>query len=244
MSETEQPETGAEDSYDVTARNRVRRRPARGFYDHKTVHAILDASIVCHIAYVIDGQPYCTPTGFWREGDHLYWHGSAASRMIRSQSDMVPVCVTVTHLDAIVMARCGFNHAVNYRSAMAFGRAFAVTDAAEKLRLMDSFLNRYFPDHAAQVRPPTPQEIKATTFIGMQIEQASAKIRDMPVSDDEEDYAVPAWTALYRVEQVLGAVEECPRQLPGVTMPEGMRAYRTGRRLDEVFFETMPEESR
>ena len=122
----------ADTSFPVTNRNRVRRKPDRGRFDRATVYDILDAAMVAHIAYVIDGQPYCTPTGFWREDDKLYWHGSSASRMIRSQSAGVPVCVTATHLDAIVLARSGFHHSVNYRSVMAFGTARLVTDAAEK----------------------------------------------------------------------------------------------------------------
>ncbi len=118
MSETE---TAA--SFAITKRNRVVRRPQRGKYDKATVYDILDAALVCHIAYVIDGQPYCTPTSFWREGDHLYWHGSSASRMLRSQAAGIPVCLTATHMDAILLARCGFNHSVDYRSAMAYGKA-------------------------------------------------------------------------------------------------------------------------
>ena len=118
------------DAYPVTSRNRLRRRYERGHYDRETVHAILDAAMVCHIAYVIDGQPFCTPTSFWREGDRLYWHGSSASRMVRAQAKGLPVCLTVTHLDAVVLARSGFHHSVNYRCVMAYGRARAVTDPA------------------------------------------------------------------------------------------------------------------
>ena len=150
----------AQPAFEITKRNRVVRRGTRGKYDKATVYDILDSAIVCHIAYVIDGQPYCTPTSFWREGDHLYWHGSSASRMIRSQSKGLPVCLTVTHTDAIVLARCGFNHSVNYRSAMAYGNAYMVEDPAEKLAAMDSFLDRFFPGRSKLMRPPTEQEIK------------------------------------------------------------------------------------
>jgi len=121
-------------SYSVTERNRIRRKPDRGRFDKATIYDILDSAMVAHIAYTIDGQPYCTPTGFWREGDRLYWHGSSASRMIRTQAKGVPVCVTATHLDAIVLARSGFHHSVNYRSVMAFGTARLVADEAEKMR--------------------------------------------------------------------------------------------------------------
>lgn len=221
-------------TYEVSRRNKVVRRPQRGFYDKATVHGILDAAMVAHIAYVMDGQPFCTPTGFWREGEHLYWHGSSASRMIRFQSPGVPVCVTVTHLDAIVLARSGFHHSVNYRSVLAFGTARLVEGEAEKRRAMDGFVDRFFPGRSATLRPPTTQEIKATSFVVMEIEQASAKIRDVHVSDDEEDYALPIYAALYPVKQVLGAPEECPRQHPGLEVPDGLHGYTEGRLLDDV----------
>lgn len=224
-------------TYEMSRRNKVVRRPQRGFYDKATVHGILDAAMVAHIAYVMDGQPFCTPTGFWREGEHLYWHGSSASRMIRFQSPGVPVCVTVTHLDAIVLARSGFHHSVNYRSVLAFGTARLVEGEAEKRRAMDGFVDRFFPGRSATLRPPTTQEIKATSFVVMEIEQASAKIRDVHVSDDEEDYALPIYAALYPVKQVLGAPEECPRQHPGLAVPDGLRGYTEGRLLDDVMLE-------
>jgi nitroimidazol reductase NimA-like FMN-containing flavoprotein (pyridoxamine 5'-phosphate oxidase superfamily) len=245
MSEAETADPTA--AFEVTARNRVMRRPQRGKYDKATVYDILDSALVCHIAYVIDGQPYCTPTSFWREGDHLYWHGSSASRMIRSQTGGLPVCLTVTHTDAIVLARCGFNHSINYRSVMAYGTARMIEDEAEKEAAMDRFIDRFFPGRSALIRRPTAKEVKATTFIGMEIEQASGKIRSEPVHDDEEDYAVPAWTALLPVRTVIGAAEECPRQMAGVTRPEGMAPYVDGRDLDAVMldcYRTMyPEEA-
>jgi hypothetical protein len=139
----------------------------------------------------MDGQPFCTPTGFRREGDHLYWHGSSASRMIRFQSPGVPICVTVTHLDAIVPAHSGFHHSVNHLVVMAFGTAHLVGDAAEKGRAMNGLVDRFFPGRAATLRPPRMQEVKATSFVLMEMEQASGKIRDLHVSDDEEDYTLP-----------------------------------------------------
>jgi len=224
-------------SFEITPRNRVVRRPNRGKYDKTTVYDILDAALVCHIAYVIDGQPYCTPTSFWREGDHLYWHGSSASRMIRSQAAGIPVCLTVTHTDAIVLARCGFNHSINYRSVMAYGKAHVIEDPEEKVTAMNSFIDRFFPGRSKILRTATDKELKATTFLGMEIEQASGKIRNEPVHDDDEDYAVPAWTALIPIRTVIGAPEECPRQMAGVTKPEGMSAYVAERNLDDVLLE-------
>ncbi len=226
-------------SYPITDVNRVKRVHERGRYDKATVHAILDAALVCHIAYVIEGRPYCTPTGFWREGEHLYWHGSSASRMIRTQGKGVEVCLTVTHFDALVMARSGFHHSINYRAVMAFGTAHIIEDKDEKLALMDRFIDRIYPGRSGLIRQPTPQEFKATTMMGMQIDTASAKIRDKHVSDEEEDYeGVPAWSALYPVTQVIGAPSECVRQIPGLGIPEGMVDFEPGARLDEIMTKT------
>ena len=224
-------------SFPISDRNRVRRRHERGRFDKATVYEILDSAMLAHIAYVIDGQPFCTPTGFWREDDSLYWHGSSASRMIRSQSAGVPVCVTVTHFDAIVLARSGFHHSVNYRSVMAFGTARLVDDEGEKRRLMDRFVDRLFPGRSGEIRPPTAQEMKATSFVVMPIDQASSKIRSTHVSDDEEDYSLPVWTARIPLRQVLGEAEPCPRQLPGLAVPPGMAGYRDGRPLEEALRE-------
>src|ERR1700710_1633686 len=225
------------DSFPISNRNRLRRRFERGRFDKATVYDILDAAMVAHIAYTIDGQPFCTPTGFWREDDKLYWHGSSASRMIRGQSVGVPVCVTATHLDAIVLARSGFHHSVNYRSVMAYGTARLITDAAEKSRALDGFVDRFFPGRSKEIRPPNGQEFKATGFIVMPIDEASGKIRSTHVIDDEEDYALPVWTARIPIRQVLGEAEICPRQAPGLPVPEGMKGYTAGRSLDEALLE-------
>jgi nitroimidazol reductase NimA-like FMN-containing flavoprotein (pyridoxamine 5'-phosphate oxidase superfamily) len=226
------------DTYPISRRNKVVRAPTRGRYDKATVHAILDAALLAHISYVIDGQPFCTPTAFWREGEHLYWHGSSASRMIRFQKPGVPVCVTVTHLDALVLARSGFHHSVNYRSAMAFGQAQMVEGEAEKLRAMDGFIDRFYPGRSKLLRAPNAGDIKATTFIKMEIEEASGKIRNTHVGEEEEDYALPIWAAIYPVTQVIGAADPCPRQHPDAVMPAEMAPYQAGRRLDEVMTET------
>ncbi len=226
-------------SFPKTEVNRVKRAPDRGRYDKETIYAILDAALVCHIAYVVDGRPFCTPTSFWREGDHVYWHGSSASRMVRTQAEGVEICLTVTHLDSLVMARSGFHHSVNYRAAMVFGRAYRIEDPDQKLALMDRFIDRVYPDRSKLIRQPTAQEFKATAMMGMEIETASGKIRDKHVADEEEDYeAVPAWSALYPITQVLGEPSECVRQLPGLTRPEGMADFEPGIRLDELMTKT------
>lgn len=225
--------------FPVTSRNRLRRRHERGHYDHSTVHAILDAAMVCHVAYVIEGQPFCTPTSFWREGERLYWHGSSASRMIRAQAKGMPVCLTVTHHDALVLARSGFHHSVNYRCVMAYGQGRAVTDPATKLRAANAFIDRFYPGRSSVLRPPTDLEMKAINIIEMEIEQAVAKIRSTGVSDEEEDYEVPVWCAVLPLRTLLGEPDECLRQMSGVTPNAGgMESYVPGRRFDEVMLET------
>src|SRR5215813_15173700 len=163
-----------------TERSKLRRLYQRGAYDHAAVFAILDASLFCHIGYVIDGQPYVTPTGYWRVGTRLYWHGSSASRMLRAQSGGIPVCFTVTILDGLVLARSGFHHSVTSRSVMAFGKAAKIEDAEEKQAALNAYIDRFLPRRNAELRPINGQELKATTVLGMTIEDAVAKIRTGP----------------------------------------------------------------
>ncbi len=228
-------------AYAIDAVNRVKRRHDRGFYDHETVHRLLDAAALCHVSYVIDGQPYCTPTLFWREGTRLYWHGSSASRMLRNLSDGQPACVTVTHLDSLVLARCGFNHSADYRSVMAFGQARLVEDQEEKERALVMMVDRFFPNRTAGLRASSKQEIKATAVVTMEIERASAKIRAKGVADDDEDYALPIYAERLPVRMMIGAPEPCPRLLPGVERSADLRAYQEGRTLDEALSEAYEE---
>jgi nitroimidazol reductase NimA-like FMN-containing flavoprotein (pyridoxamine 5'-phosphate oxidase superfamily) len=227
----------ASNAYPVTSVNRVKRLHERASYDRAQIHALLDASMLCHVAYVIDGQPYCTPTLFWREGTRLYWHGSSASRMLRNQSEGEPVCLTVSHLDSLVLARCGFNHSVDYRSVMAFGRARIIEEAEEKARALVAMVDRFYPGRTATLRESTTQEIKATRVIGMEIEQASAKVRAKGIGDEEEDYARPIYAERIPVHTVLGAPEPCARLMQGVERPESLAGYREGRRLDDAVLE-------
>lgn len=170
----------------------------RGAYDAETVHAILDAMPLCHVGYMFDGTPYVTPTLQWREGDQVYWHGSAASRMLEACEE-ADVCLTVTILDAMVMARSAFNHSCNYRSVMAMGRAFKVTDPAEKEARLRTFTEQLYPGRWDSLRPATAQEIKATTVLGMALDECSAKVRSGPPGDDEEDKSLPIWGGLIPV---------------------------------------------
>jgi nitroimidazol reductase NimA-like FMN-containing flavoprotein (pyridoxamine 5'-phosphate oxidase superfamily) len=225
------------DTYPVSLRNRVKRLHERGRYDYATVHSLLDASMLCHVSYVIDGQPYCTPTFFWREQNTLYWHGSSASRMLRNQTGGQRVCLTVAHIDSLVLARCGFNHSADYRAVMAFGNAYLVTDPDEKARALVAMVDRFFPDRTASLRQSTAQEIKATSVIAMEIEEASAKIRSKGVGDDEEDYALPIYAERIPVRTVLGAPEPCPRLRDGVERPASLDGYSEGRLLGDALQE-------
>ena len=208
------------DSYPVTNVNKVKRVHERGRYDKETIHAILDAALVCHIAYVIDGRPYCTPTSFWREGSHLYWHGSSASRMLRTIDAGSPVCVEVSHIDGFVLARSAFHHSVNYRSVMAFGTAHKLTDEAEIVEALRDFTERLYPGRWDALRPIQPQEIKATTVLAMDLTEAVAKVRTgMPI-DDDEDYALPIWAGVLPVQTRVLAPLDDPKNLPGLSAPD------------------------
>ncbi len=220
--------------FPVSERSKVRRLPKRGSAERADVYAILDSNILCHIAYVIDGQPYVTPTGYWREGDRLYWHGSSASRMLRSQANDLPVCLTVTHFDGLVLARSGFHHSINYRSVMAFGRASRIDDPAEKLAAVEAYVERVFPGRNRELRPIEAQELKATTVLGMTIEEASAKVRTGPPVDDEPDYALPVWAGVIPISQTFGAALPDPRLAPRTAWPGHLAPFGEGKRLDEV----------
>ena len=203
-------------------RTRVKRLHERGHYDRETVYGILDAGVVCHVGYVIDGQPYVTPTSYWRHGDRLYWHGSSASRMLRHLKGEVPVCVEVTHFDGFVLARSGFHHSINYRSVMAFGRAQLVSDD-DKLGALEAFVERLFPGRWSELRPPTAQEIKATTVLRMVLHEVSDKVRTGPPQDDEDDYALPIWAGVLPLESRLGAPQPDPRLQPDIPLPSSLQ---------------------
>jgi nitroimidazol reductase NimA-like FMN-containing flavoprotein (pyridoxamine 5'-phosphate oxidase superfamily) len=188
---------------------------------------------MCHIAYVVDGQPFCTPTIHWRVDDRLYWHGSSASRMLRTQHDRLPVCLTVSHLDGLVLARCGFNHSVNYRAAMCFGTASAVDDPEEKAQALHAMLERFYPGRDEVLRPMTAQELKATSVVGMTIDEATAKVRAKMNADDAEDLPVPVWAGVLPVSTVVGEWRPCPHNGPEAAQL-GVAPYVPGLRLDEV----------
>lgn len=211
-----------------TTRTRLKRSHKRGHYDRKTVHEILDAGLECHVGYVIDGQPYVTPTAYWREGERVYWHGSSASKMLRNLEKGVPVCFTVSMLDGLVLARSGFHSSFNYRSVMAFGVAETVTGDAEKLAVLETFVERLTPGRWAELRPVTKQELKATTVMSMKLEEVVAKVRTGPPLDDEEDYALDVWAGVVPVETAIAKAEDDPRLKAGIVQPEYLRDFKIG----------------
>jgi nitroimidazol reductase NimA-like FMN-containing flavoprotein (pyridoxamine 5'-phosphate oxidase superfamily) len=208
-------------------RVRVKRLHERGHYDAETIHGILDAMPICSVGYVFNSQPYVTPTLQWREGDHMYWHGSSASRMLEAVDD-ADVCVTVTLIDGFVMARSAFHHSANYRSVMALGRAHKIKDRDEKEARLKTFVDTLFPGRWDMLRPMNAQELKATTVLSLPLNEASAKIRTGPPKDDEEDYALPIWAGVVPVRMQIGAPVNDERNLAGVLPPEHVRALRLG----------------
>lgn len=208
-------------------RVRVKRLHERGAYDRASIDAILDATPVANVGYVIDGQPFVTPTLHWREGDHLYWHGSAASRMLE-ESAGADVCVTVTLIDGIVLARSAFHHSVNYRSVMLVGRAAIVTDPAEKAARLERFVEGMFPGRWGMLRPVTAQEMKATSVLSLPISEASAKVRTGPPKDDDEDYALDIWAGVLPLQLTTLPPIDDPKSRPGLRPPEHVTRFKIG----------------
>ncbi|MCR9278143.1 MAG: pyridoxamine 5'-phosphate oxidase family protein [Pseudomonadaceae bacterium] len=175
-----------------TPLTRLRRARKRGVFDRETVYAIVDATPICHVGHLIEGRPVVTPTCHWRSGDHIYWHGSRASRMMQASLDAA-VCLTVTHLDGLVLARSGFHHSANYRSAMIFGEPQIVDDPELKMASLERFVDGLFPGRWETLRPPTRKEMNATTVLTMPIEEASAKVRSGPPKEAPGDELLSIW---------------------------------------------------
>lgn len=188
----------------TSAFTRVRRLGERGAYDRATIYEILDAAPFCHVGHIVAGRPVVIPTMHWRHGERLYWHGSAASRMLESTPG-AEVCLTATVMDAYVLARSGFNHSVNYRSVMCFGTPVGLTDPAAKLEALEHFIERLFPGRWASLRPPTTQELKATSVLTMPIAEASAKLRTDGPHDPLSDVSWPVWAGLLPITTTRGA---------------------------------------
>jgi uncharacterized protein len=209
-----------------TERTTLKRLPKRAEYDGARVCEILDEAFICHVGFVVDGQPFVIPTGYARVADRLYVHGSSASRMLRALGEGIEVCVTVTLIDGLVLARSAFHHSVNYRSVVVFGRATVVEEAEEKMEALRAFTEHVVPGRWAEVRWPNESEMKATTVLALPLTEASAKIRTGPPIDDEEDYEINVWAGVLPLRLVADDAIKDDRLRSGVGLPDYVREYR------------------
>lgn len=211
-------------------RNKVIRMPERGQYEREDVYRIVDEALICHVGFIQDGQPFVIPTLHARDGDALLLHGSSASRMIKHAGAGNPVCVTVTLVDGLVLARSVFHHSINYRSAVLFGQGHLITEPEEKLAALARFTERLLPGRWDDARLPNRQELKATAVVAIPLDSASAKVRVGPPKDDEEDLALPVWAGIVPLRQVVGeplADETVPAGFP---LPDYLADYVERRR--------------
>ncbi|MGA7754644.1 MAG: pyridoxamine 5'-phosphate oxidase family protein [Candidatus Sulfotelmatobacter sp.] len=215
MSETQLP----------TTRTRVVREPDRAVYQREDVYRILDEGFLCHVGFTVDGQPFVIPTSYGRKDANLYIHGSAASRMLRQMKDGVPVCVTVTLLDGLVLARSIFNHSMNYRSVVVLGKAMLVDDPQEKLEALRILSEHIIPGRWDDVRQPNDRELKATSVLRLPIEEFSAKVRQGPAIDDEEDYSFPTWAGVVPLDTTVGEPITDARLAPSRDVPAYVKNY-------------------
>lgn len=209
-----------------TPRTQVKRLAKRASYDREVVFKILDEAFICHVGFVAGGQPYVIPTGFGRDGETLYLHGSAASRMLGELAEGVPVCVTVTLLDGLVLARSAFHHSMNYRSVVILGAARPVTGGEEKAHALAVLTNHIVRNRWDDVRQPTPQELKGTAVLALPIEEVSAKIRTGPPIDDEADYSLPIWAGVVPLHLAAQAPIADPRLSQPLQPPPYAQNYR------------------
>jgi uncharacterized protein len=218
-------ETANMSDLEPTSRTTLRRLPQRGRFDRETVYAILDEAFHCHVGFVADGQPFVIPTIHARAKDHVYVHGSAASRMLKTLKDGVPVCLTATLLDGLVLARSAFHHSMNYRSVVVLGDAHAVTEEGEKWDALHAIVEHVAPGRWAEVREPSAKEMAGTLVLRLPIEEASAKVRTGPPLDDEEDYALDVWAGVLPLRLVPGTPEADPRLPAGRPLPPSVTRY-------------------
>ena len=202
-----------------TERTTLKRLPKRGVYDRELVYGILDEGFICHVGFAVEGQPFVIPTGYARAGDRLFIHGSQVSRMLRTLSSGIDVCVTVTLVDGLVLARSAFHHSINYRSVVMFGRATMVDDRDAKVAALFAFSEQVIPGRWNDVREPTEQELKATTVLSLPLVEVSAKVRTGPPIDDEEDYALGVWAGVLPLKIVAGAPINDPRLPESIEPP-------------------------
>jgi len=203
----------------------VVREPERGVYDRETVYRILDEGFICHVGFAVDGQPFVIPTSYGRKKENLYIHGSAASRMLRQMKDGIALCVTVTLLDGLVVARSVFNHSMNYRSVVTVGLEKLVEDPEERLAALRVLSEHIIPGRWEEARQPNERELKATSVLRVPIEEFSAKVRTGPPIDDEEDYSFPTWAGVVPLTMEVGQPINDPRVKPTQGVPRYLRFY-------------------
>ena len=213
-------------TFPQTSRTNLKRLPKRGHFDRDTVYAILDEGFICHIGFVVDGQPFVIPTGYARVDDNLFVHGSQASRMLRTLANGVDACVTVTLVDGLVLARSAFHHSINYRSVVVFGRATLVEDREEKDAALFAFSEQVLRGRWNDVREPTESELKQTTVLRLPLTEASAKVRTGPPIDDEEDYSMSTWAGVIPLRLVADEPIADPRLPAGIDVPNYAVNYK------------------
>ena len=209
-----------------TSRTRITREPQLAIYDREAAYGILDEAFVCHVGFTLDGQPYVIPTSFGRKDDYLYIHGSAASRMLRNMKQAVPVCITITLVDGLVLARSVFNHSMNYRSVVILGTAEAIEEREEKLAALKIISDHVIPGRWDDARYPNERELKATLVMRIAIEEFSAKVRTGPPIDDEDDYSYPTWAGVIPLESIARQPIPDPRLDPAREMPAYASSYK------------------
>jgi nitroimidazol reductase NimA-like FMN-containing flavoprotein (pyridoxamine 5'-phosphate oxidase superfamily) len=208
-----------------TPRTILKRLPQRGHYDRELINQILDEGFLCHVGFVAEGQPFVIPTGYARANDQLFIHGSQASRMLRTAGQGIDVCVTVTLVDGLVLARSAFRHSMNYRSVVVFGRATVVDDRKEKLAALLALSEHMIPGRWADVRKPNERELQSTTVLSLPLTEASAKIRTGPPLDDEEDYDLPIWAGVVPLRLVADLPIDDPRLKAEIAPPDYAQRY-------------------
>lgn len=209
-----------------TKRTKLKRIPKRGAFDRETIYKILDEAFICHVGFAVENQPFVIPTAYGRSGDTLYLHGSAASRMMRELARGIEVCVTITLLDGLVLARSAFHHSVNYRSVVVFGTAEIVTDEAEKAEALRLFTEHIIPNRWNEIREPDAKELKATTVLRLSIKEASAKIRFGDPVDDEADYELDVWAGVIPLRVAADEPIADAKLKKEISIPEHVSNYR------------------
>jgi hypothetical protein len=219
------------EAFNPTAKTTLKRLPKRGVFEREAVYKILDEAFICHVGFVVDGQPFVIPTGYARVNDTLYIHGSAASRMLRALAAGIEVCVTVTLLDGLVLARSAFHHSVNYRSVVVLGKARLVASNDEKMIALEAFTEQVVRGRWAEIRWPNEQELKATAVLALPLEEVSAKVRTGPPLDDEEDMNWPVWAGVVPLSLTAAAPITAPDLRVDVAPPEYALGYARKRTM-------------